>query len=65
MISHRTLGGNGGFGKLGHGDTNNRLLPSLVDALNNTPIQTMECGINHMGALASKDTTMQAFTYLS
>jgi E3 ubiquitin-protein ligase HERC2 len=43
-------GGNGLGGRLGHGDEENRMMPTLVEALIDVPIKAIACGAGHMAA---------------
>ena len=39
--------GNGAYGNLGHGNTMNRVRPTIIDALRGAGIQNIACGAKH------------------
>ncbi|TYZ59074.1 hypothetical protein PybrP1_007194 [[Pythium] brassicae (nom. inval.)] len=45
--------GNGDDGRLGHGNVDTCLEPTLVAALSDTPVKAIACGGSHSGALAA------------
>lgn len=46
--------GRGSFGNLGHGDTENRKKPSVVNALNEVTVVDTSCGAKHMMAITNE-----------
>ena len=44
--------GDGAFGQLGHGNTESRLLPCLVERLSSICINMVACGMRHTLALS-------------
>jgi hypothetical protein len=48
-------GGHGLGGRLGHGDEENRTVPTLVTALAEVPIRAIACGAGHMAAISGTD----------
>jgi alpha-tubulin suppressor-like RCC1 family protein len=45
--------GVGSYGKLGHGNDSNQLVPKLVEELDTERVVSLSCGADHMAALNS------------
>lgn len=45
--------GVGSYGKLGHGNDSNELVPKLVEELDGERVVSLSCGADHMAALNS------------
>jgi hypothetical protein len=52
-IGHLYTWGNGGSGKLGHGNTDDAKSPRLVKTLSRRPVVSVSCGTHHMAAVVA------------